>query len=46
MYDLEISSLGGNAGRFIVFNDRLLHGGEVLENGTRVSLEFTLVIAK
>lgn len=43
-HNLAISSLNGKPGKFIVFNDRLLHGGEILEKGTRVSLEFTLAI--
>lgn len=42
-YDISMKSLNGGPGRFIVFNDRLLHGGEVLNSGTRVSLEFTLL---
>ena len=45
-YDLDIRSLRGGSGTFIVFNDRLLHGGEVLTTDTRVSLEFTLVTKK
>lgn len=43
-HDLSIKSLKGTSGKFIIFNDRLLHGGEVLNTGTRVSVEFTLVI--
>ncbi len=45
-YDLDIRSLTGGAGKFIIFNDRLLHGGEALYSGTRVSVELTLVIDK
>ena len=45
-HDLSIESLIGKPGSFFVFNDRLLHGGEVLKSGTRVSCEFTLVIRK
>lgn len=43
-HDFNTKSLNGMPGKFIVFNDQLLHGGEVLNTGTRVSLEFTLVI--
>ena len=43
-YDLNIKSLKGNIGTFIVFNDCLIHSGEVLKSSTRVSLEFTLEI--
>jgi hypothetical protein len=43
-HDLLIKSFTGKPGSLIVFNDRLLHGGEILKSGTRVSLEFTLAI--
>tara|TARA_B110000037_G_C16936418_1_gene430816 strand:- start:7 stop:735 length:729 start_codon:yes stop_codon:yes gene_type:complete len=43
-HDLLIESLRGKPGTFIVFNDRLLHSGELLDIGTRVSIEFTLVV--
>lgn len=45
-YNLKVESLCGKPGTFVVFNDLLLHGGEALGSGTRVSLEFTLVIHK
>ena len=41
-YELNIENLCGNPGTFIVFNDRLLHGGYVTGFGTRVSCELTL----
>ena len=43
-HNLEIHSLNGGPGTFIIFDDKLLHGGEILESGTRVSLEFTLAV--
>ena len=42
-----IRSFVGTTGTFIIFNDELLHAGEVLKgNKCRVSLEFTLLVLK
>tara|TARA_X000000368_G_scaffold8892_1_gene6983 strand:- start:626 stop:1381 length:756 start_codon:yes stop_codon:yes gene_type:complete len=41
---LDISYLQGEPGSFIIFNDRLLHGGYPTNQSTRVSFEFTLFV--
>lgn len=45
-YDLDIQTFNSSPGDFIVFNDKLLHGGKVGGTKTRVSIEFTLFISK
>jgi hypothetical protein len=45
-YDLNIQVFNSTPGDFIIFNDRLLHGGKVGGVKTRVSLEFTLFVPK
>ena len=41
----EIISLKGEKGTFIMFNDELLHTGEILHNNSvRLSIEFTLLL--
>ena len=41
----EIVSLEGEKGTFIMFNDELLHTGEILNNNSiRLSIEFTLLL--
>lgn len=43
----QITSLKGDAGTFIMFNDELLHGGEILNNKLpRVSIECTFKVKK
>jgi hypothetical protein len=40
----EIHRFGSNCGVPILFHDKLIHGGSVSRSGTRVSIEFTLVM--
>lgn len=44
--ELDIQIFNSRPGEAIVFNDRLLHGGFVGGNTTRVSLEFTMFIKR
>jgi hypothetical protein len=44
--DLNIQIFNSKPGKAIVFNDKLLHGGVVGGNLTRVSLEFTMFVKK
>ena len=39
---LDITHFQGKPGSFIIFNDKLLHGGYSTDQSTRVSFEFTL----
>ncbi len=43
-HDLEISAFNSKPGDFIIFNDKLLHGGLVGGTNTRISFEFTLFL--
>lgn len=43
-YDLGLLLFQSSPGDFIMFNDKLLHGGKVGGDKTRISLEFTLII--
>ena len=43
-HDLNIQIFKSNPGDFIIFNDKLLHGGKAGGNQTRVSIEFTLFV--
>jgi len=42
--DLALVPFAASAGDMIVFNDRLLHGGLVGGEKTRISLEFTMIV--
>ena len=42
--ELDVVIFNGEPGEAIVFNDKLLHGGAVGQNETRVSLEFTMFV--
>lgn len=42
--DLALVPFAASAGDIIVFNDRLLHGGLVGGEKTRISLEFTMIV--
>ena len=45
-YNLDINVFESSPGDFIVFNDRLLHGGKPGGSKSRVSIEFTLFVEK
>lgn len=45
-YNLNIQTFNSMPGDFIIFNDKLLHGGKVGGIKTRVSMEFTLFVPK
>ena len=45
-FDLDVNIFKSKPGDFIVFNDRLLHGGKPGGSKTRVSIEFTLFVEK
>jgi hypothetical protein len=43
-YDLKIDIFKSSPGDFIIFNDKLLHGGKAGGTLTRISMEFTLFV--
>lgn len=43
-HDLNITVFNSKPGDFIIFNDKLLHGGQVGGTNTRISFEFTLFL--
>lgn len=44
-HDLDVNIFRSTPGDFIIFNDKLLHGGAVGGDNTRVSFEFTLFVS-